>query len=41
MAALDWTPLEQALAQLQIGLREAEEHPENEVLRDGAIQRFE
>jgi hypothetical protein len=23
MAALDWTPLEQALAQLEIGLREA------------------
>lgn len=39
--ALDFTPLNDALAQLEAGLLEAEREPGSELLRDGVIQRFE
>ncbi len=41
MTSLDFTPLENALAQLEEGLREAGRQPNSEVVRDGVIQRFE
>ena len=41
MTSLDLTSLRNALAQLQKGLAEADAHPENDVIRDGVIQRFE
>ena len=41
MLSLDFTPLEDALAQLEEGLREAGRQPNLEVVRDGVIQRFE
>lgn len=41
MASLDFTPLADALAQLEQGLRDAHEQPQSEIIRDGVIQRFE
>ncbi len=41
MPLLDCTPLEDAVAQLESGLREADRQPDSEVVRDGVIQRFE
>ncbi len=41
MTALDITSLHDAVDQLGAGLAEAEREPENELLRDGVIQRFE
>ncbi len=41
MPALDYTPLKNALHQLEIGIEEAEGNPSSELLRDGVIQRFE
>ena len=41
MPALDFTPLEDAIAQLDEGLQEADRSPESELMRDGVIQRFE
>jgi nucleotidyltransferase substrate binding protein (TIGR01987 family) len=41
MTALDITSLRDAIDQLGAGLAEAEREPENELLRDGVIQRFE
>lgn len=38
---LDVSPLADALLQLDVGLRQAEDNPLNELLRDGVIQRFE
>ncbi|HEX3146745.1 MAG TPA: nucleotidyltransferase substrate binding protein [Gemmataceae bacterium] len=38
---LDLSPLEDALAQLDEGLQEAEHTLDSELLRDGVIQRFE
>ncbi len=38
---LDISPLADALLQLDVGLRQAEDSPSNELLRDGVIQRFE
>ena len=39
--SLDYTPLEEALKQLGVALELCGEDPENELMRDGAIQRFE
>lgn len=41
MTSLDFTPLADALAQLEQGLRDAHEQPKSEIIRDGVIQRFE
>lgn len=41
MPSLDFTPLENALDQLDEGLREAESQKGSELLRDGVIHRFE
>ncbi len=41
MPSLDFTPLEDALNQLDDGLREAKGRKGSELLRDGVIQRFE
>ncbi len=41
MVHLDFSPLADALLQLDAGLRQAEDNPINELLRDGVIQRFE
>lgn len=41
IASLDVTPLANALLQLEAGLRSADAEPDNELLRDGVIQRFE
>ena len=41
IASLDITPLANALRQLEAGLHAADEDPQNELLRDGVIQRFE
>lgn len=38
---LDLTPLKDALAQVDAGLREAESDPDSQLRRDGVIQRFE
>ncbi|MDP1796975.1 MAG: nucleotidyltransferase substrate binding protein [Planctomycetaceae bacterium] len=35
------SPLAHTLLQLDVGLRQAEDNPSNELLRDGVIQRFE
>lgn len=37
----DYTPLGRAIAQLQAGLVHASANPQDDLLRDGAIQRFE
>ncbi|WP_237476676.1 nucleotidyltransferase substrate binding protein [Lichenibacterium dinghuense] len=39
--ALDLSPFRRAVAQLAAGLAMSREHPDNEVIRDGVIQRFE
>lgn len=41
MQELDLTPLKNALKQLEDGLQRAEKDSENELVRDGVIQRFE
>lgn len=41
VATLDLSALADALTQLDAGLREAEDNPSSELLRDGVIQRFE
>lgn len=41
MERLNYDPLEKALKQLEEGLKLAQLEPENELLRDGVIQRFE
>ncbi|HUY90835.1 MAG TPA: nucleotidyltransferase substrate binding protein [Pirellulales bacterium] len=41
MTTLDFTPLADALKQLEDGLRDAREQPQSEIIRDGVIQRFE
>jgi nucleotidyltransferase substrate binding protein (TIGR01987 family) len=41
MKALVLDPLDDALAQLASGLQKTEAEPDNELLRDGVIQRFE
>ena len=41
MTTLDFTPLEDALAQLADGLHAAEQPGATELIRDGVIQRFE
>jgi nucleotidyltransferase substrate binding protein (TIGR01987 family) len=41
MEPLDFHSLEKAIAQLDAGLRESQSAPDNELLRDGVIQRFE
>jgi nucleotidyltransferase substrate binding protein (TIGR01987 family) len=41
MNVLDLTPLKNALKQLEEGLLRAKKEPENELSRDGVIQRFE
>ncbi|MBI1921802.1 MAG: nucleotidyltransferase substrate binding protein [Geobacter sp.] len=41
MEALVFQSLDKAVAQLDAGLRESLSAPENELLRDGVIQRFE
>jgi len=40
MKALVLDPLDDALAQLASGLQKAQAEPDNELLRDGVIQRF-
>lgn len=37
----DYSPLERALTQLEAGLRQASARPEDDLMRDGVIQRFE
>ena len=41
MAELNLDPLEKAIEQLKSGLDQSHENPDNELLRDGVIQRFE
>jgi nucleotidyltransferase substrate binding protein (TIGR01987 family) len=41
MTKLDFSPLADALLQLDEGLRQSADYLENELLRDGVIQRFE
>ena len=41
MAELNLDPLEKAIEQLKSGLDQIHENPDNELLRDGVIQRFE
>ncbi len=41
MATLDFTPLSNALVQLREGIAEAERQPYQDIIRDGAIQRYE
>ena len=41
MPALDTTSLKNALRQLHDGLKESEQQPHSEIIRDGVIQRFE
>lgn len=41
MTALDFSPFQSALKQLEEGLRTADENPHSEIIRDGVIQRFE
>lgn len=41
MQQLELTSLKNALKQLEDGLLRAEKEPENELIRDGVIQRFE
>lgn len=41
MSTLDLTSLRNALRQLEEGIADAEKHADMEVVRDGAIQRFE
>lgn len=41
MLKLDFSPLADALLQLDSGLRQSADSPHNELLRDGVIQRFE
>jgi nucleotidyltransferase substrate binding protein (TIGR01987 family) len=41
MAVLSFDPLAKAIAQLERGLTEIASDPENELMRDGVIQRFE
>jgi len=41
MKKLNFDALEAAIAQLEKGLDEAAQHPNNELMRDGVIQRFE
>lgn len=41
MNSLNLDPLEKAIEQLKSGLNQSHSHPDNELLRDGVIQRFE
>jgi nucleotidyltransferase substrate binding protein (TIGR01987 family) len=41
MSRLNLSALTLAIAQLEKGMREVELHPDNELMRDGVIQRFE
>jgi nucleotidyltransferase substrate binding protein (TIGR01987 family) len=41
MAELNLEPLEKAISQLERGLIQIETDPDNELMRDGVIQRFE
>lgn len=41
MTSLDFSPLADALLQLDEGLRQSSDYAQNELLRDGVIQRFE
>ena len=41
MAELNLDPLEKAIEQLKSGLNQSHADPDNELLRDGVIQRFE
>lgn len=40
MTGLDFTPLADALAQLEQGLRDTHDQPQSEIIRDGVIHRF-
>jgi len=40
-ASLDFSPLQSAVGQLEIALKQAQSNPDDDVVRDGAIQRFE
>src|SRR5262249_53220271 len=41
MTTLILEPLNKAIQQLKNGLQQCKNHPENDLLRDGVIQRFE
>ncbi len=41
MTSLNLEPLEKAIEQLRSGIKQSQEDPGNELLRDGVIQRFE
>ncbi len=41
MKKLNFDALQSAIMQLEKGLQESSQHAENELMRDGAIQRFE
>jgi len=41
MSSLNLYPLEKALIQLELGINRAEQNTNDELLRDGVIQRFE
>ena len=41
MTSLNLEPLEKAIDQLKSGIKQCNTDPENELLRDGVIQRFE
>jgi len=41
MSSLELEPLEKAVVQLEVGINLVQQDPDNELLLDGAIQRFE
>ncbi|MHB8422952.1 MAG: nucleotidyltransferase substrate binding protein [Leptospirales bacterium] len=41
MTSLNLEPLEKAIEQLKSGINQSQSDPDNELLRDGVIQRFE
>ena len=41
MTSLNLEPLEKAIAQLHVGIAQSKGDPDNDLLRDGVIQRFE
>ena len=41
MTSLNLEPLEKAIGQLKSGIKQSQADPDNELLRDGVIQRFE
>ncbi|MHB1756764.1 MAG: nucleotidyltransferase substrate binding protein [Leptospirillum sp.] len=41
MSSLNLEPLEKAIDQLKSGIRQSNDNPHSEIIRDGVIQRFE